>query len=333
MADFFDNVIDSFKQTLDFSLWLYFFAIYLLESVVSGLVVLVFLALGLVAALGSLNVIGIEGFIGLLSSPGQLLANPGFMAFVAICIVLFALMILALLFVASFFVGIRYCLMDSFLRTKKLGLGSAFERARPRALTFFKSSIIVSLAIGIVLTIAFLPLILSIPGIAGSGPASAGLKVVALFLFAFLILIVFAIAMFLLSPFLALIAPAVFFEDKGAVVSLKRAFALAKGNYLPNLGYLIIYTIIVVGVSFVISMVAQFLGLLFMLPMAALGASGSAAGAGIISAMMFYYAVSALLLIPYSVWASSFEAASFRNLFVANLSLKKEAKGPKARAK
>ena len=320
MADFIDNVVESFKQTLDLHLWLYFFAVYLVEGIAEGIVILVFLLFGALAALGFLGSLGLQNLGNVFSSPQALFSNPGFIGFIALALILLAFMVLAIVFIASLFAGIRYNLVNNFLKKKKLDLGQAFHNAMPRTLTMFKAGILITAVILAVLFVLCIPALAVLPGIIAGGPgAGAALGIVGMIFYIFVILGLFALAMFFLSPFFVLVQPTVFFGKLGAIDSLKRAFALAKSNYWANLGFVLIYSIVLMGISFVISIVAQIVGLVLMLPaMAFSGAGNAAMASGMIGSMMLYYMVYIILFIPYTVWSLSLEATSFRNLFFLN---------------
>ncbi len=310
MPGFVDTLIESFKQTLNLKLWLYFFAIQLLEGIMIGVIFLFLALIGFLALLGPVTSVGIGNIELLFSDPG-ILASV-----ICIACVLFLVFLVVASFIGSLFTGMMFHLFNDFLRTKRLDLASAFEKARPRFFTYFKVSLLVGVIISIVLAIAFAPLLLSIPfaeaGAQNLGPLIAGAG------FFVLLLLVIVIALFLLSPMLNLLAPVAFFERRGVIESIKRALELMKANYLGNLAYVILYSIIIMAISFVISTIVQFLQLAVMLPAMATGSSAGAAIGGLIALVVL---VSIVLYVPFTVWSVCFDTACFRNLYFLDHSL------------
>ena len=47
MTGFVDTITESFKQTLNWSMWLYFFIILFIEGVITGIIALIFVFIGL----------------------------------------------------------------------------------------------------------------------------------------------------------------------------------------------------------------------------------------------------------------------------------------------
>ena len=330
MADIIENVITSFKQTLDWHLWLYFLAVYFIEGIVDSIVIVVFVLLGALAAFGFLGLVGFENIPQLFSNPQTLAANPGFLGFVAIAMILFALAMLAFVFVSSLFIGVRYNLVNNFIKSKKLDLGKAFEAARLRVFTLFKAFLVLGVIVWVVLLLVMLPLIFSIPNLIASDSAAVAIGVIGLILYLVVIMLVFALAMFLLLPFFALVAPTVLFEKAGAIDSLKRAFAMAKANYFGNLGFVLVYTIILMAIGIVINIIIRVLALIFMVPVMLFSESGgSAAASGAIASVMAVSAISILIFTPYLIWTLVFEAMAFRNLFFINADLKPKNKPKK----
>ncbi len=310
MLGFVDTLIASFKQTLNLQLWLYFFAIQLLEGIMTGVVFLLLALIGFLALLGP--IISIGGF----ENIELLFSNPGILTgIVGVACVLFLVLVVVASFIVSLFTGIRFHLFNDFLRTKRLDLASAFEKARPRFFTYFKVSLLVGVIISIVLAIAFVPLLPIL--FAGTTASNIGLLIAGAGLFIVLLLIV-VIALFLLSPMLSLLAPVAFFERRGVIESIKRAFELMKANYLGNLAYVILCSIIVMAISFVISMIVQFLQLAIMLPAMAVGSSAGAAVGGLVALVVL---VSIVLYVPFTVWSVCFDTACFRNLYFLDLAL------------
>lgn len=311
MPGFVDTLIASFKQTLNLQLWLYFFAIQLLEGIITGVVFLLLALIGFLALLGP--IISIGGF----ENIELLFSDPGILtSIVSVACVLFLVFVVVTSFIVSLFTGIRFHLFNEFLRTKRLDLSSAFEKARPRFFTYFKVSLLVGVIISIALAIAFVPLLLSIP-FAGTTAPNIGPLIAGAGLFIVLLLII-VIALFLLSPMLNLLAPVAFFERRNVVDSIKRAFELMKANYLGNLAYVILYSIIVMAISFVISMIVQFLQLAVMLPAMVAGSSAGAAVGGLVALVVLVLIV---LYVPFTVWSVFFDTACFRNLYFLDLAL------------
>ncbi len=315
MPGFVDTVIESFKQTLDLRLWLYFFLTQVVEAVVSAAAILVFVLLAFAAIFGSAAFANIQNIAQLFSSPSFILNALGAILLLA------AILFLMLLYISSFFTGLRFNLFNRFLQKKELDLGAAFEETKPRTLTYFKINLLIS---GIVLLLAALLLLpVLLPMLAGqllSGSAAAG--ALAYFLLVFLLALVFAVAVFFLSPVLLLLAPVAFFSRLGVIASIERSIELVRANYWGNLAFVLIYLVIAMGVSWAVSLVGQIAGLLAFIPaIAVAGGSSMAAGPGILGAMLSYYTIFFVIFIPYVIWSAVFSTACFRNLYFLDTQL------------
>ena len=324
MAGFIDTVIDSLKQSLDLPLWLYFFAVQVMEGIVEGIVVLLFLFVGAVLLLGSFS-------LSFFQNPAALFSNPeNLLSIVSTIAILGTIMVVVMSFVASYFTGLRFNLFNGFLKTKKIDLGKAFEETTPRAFTFFKVSLILALLVTLVLLIIAIPVLSSVPSMIGmTSPA----PLVGLILYIVVALLIFSLAMFLLSPILQLLAPVAFFEKRGAIDTVKRAIELVKPNYLGNLAFVLIFFVVVVGVSWVISLILQFISLVTLFPAIALSEAGGAAAGAAVGGFMVYGIVYVILFVPYVIWSIIFETAAFRNLYYLDSSMLEPKARPKPRAK
>jgi len=319
---FVDQLIDSLKQSVNLNLWLYFFLVQLIEGVVYLIVFAVFAIFGIIAIFGSLGGLSEQSLMQMVSTPSMVataLAAVGIIAFAAILI---------LLYITSLFEGIRFNLFNNFLKDKSLDLGKAFGQAKPRTLTFFLTGILISLIIGALLVIALIPAALSIVPLiisaqTGSEAANAG-AVVFTILYLLVIMLVFGLVMLLISPIINLVAPAVFFEQRGAISSIKRAYHLARTSYLGNLAFVILFGIVMWAAGFILNIIVRLISLPLILPMAA-GlenvADPAIALTNIMGMTMAIMGFSMIIIIPYSIWVSIFQVAAFRNLYFYDLSL------------
>jgi hypothetical protein len=325
MPGFIDTVVESLKQSLDWPLWLYFFAVQIIEGIVSGVVVLLFLFVGAVMLLGSFSLTIFQNPAAFFSNPANLLG-----LFTAVGI-LVAILIVILTFVASYFTGIRFNLFNNFLKTKKIDLGKAFEDTTPRAFTYFKVSLLVSLIGILILLILAIPVFSSIPALLGmTSPA----PLIGFILYVVVVLLLFALGVFLLSPILQLLAPAAFFERKGAVDTLKRAIELAKANYLGNLAFVLIFMVVVMGISWILSIILQFVSIFTLIPAIALSESGGTIAGAAAGGFVVYGVIYVILFVPYIIWSTVFETAAFRNLYYLDQGLlRPKAKGKKRKRK
>jgi len=324
MPGFIDTVIGSLKQSLDFPLWLYFLAVQIIESIVGSIVVMLFLFAGAVLLIGSIGPSIFQNPAALLSTPANMLGIFSVIGLLA------AILIVILAFVTSYFTGIRFNLFNNFLKTKKIDLGKAFEETTPRAFTFFKISLILALLICLVLLVLAIQVLSSIPALIGmTSPA----PLVGLILYIVVVLLIFSLAMFLLSPILQLFAPTVFFEKRGAIDTIKRAVELAKTNYLGNLAFVLIFFVIVVGVSWAISILMQLISFFTLIPAIALSKSGGPVAGAAVGGFAVYGVIYVILFVPYVIWSTVFETAAFRNLYYLDRSLLEPKAKPRAKPK
>jgi len=326
MPGFVDEIIESFKQTLNLPLWLYFFVVQLVEGIAIGAVFLFLFFIGFLALLGPIASLGgLENIEAIFSSPELLFPIIGIA-----CFLLFVFLF-ASIFIGAFFTGMRFHLFNDFLKTKNLNLSNVFQKVKLRYFAFFKISLLAAAIISFAVVIALLPMVLSIAfGGANvfSGPG-LGLFVAGIGLSAILLLVIM-VALFFLSPMLNLLAPAAFFDNRGVVDSIKRSFELMKADYFGNLAFVILYALIVAVISFVLNLVVQFMQLAVMLPATVTGSSSSPAMGGMI---VMVIVISMFIYIPFGIWSSVFETACFRNLYFLDLSLLKPKRKPKRKAR
>jgi len=324
MPGFIDTVIESVKQSLDWPLWLYFFAVQIIEGIVGGVVILLFLFVGGVALLGSFS-------LSIFQNPDVLLSNPGnLLGVFAIIATLATILVVVLAFVSSYFTGMRFNLFNNFLKTKKIDLGKAFEDTMPRAFTYFKVSLLVAVVAILILLVLAIPALSSIPllvGVSSPGP------ILGIILYVVAMLLLFCLGAFLLSPVLQLLAPTSFFEKRGAVDTIKRAIQLAKANYLGNLAFVLIFSVVVMGISWVLSIILQFVSLFTLIPAIALSESGGAMAGAAAGGFAVYGVVYVILFVPYIIWSTLFETTAFRNLYYLDYGLLKSGPKTKRRAR
>ena len=142
MTGFVDTITESFKQTLNWSMWLYFFLVFLIEGIILGIIALVFVFIGFVSVLGPLaSVGGIENLPVLFSNSAFISGSIGTIAF------LFFVFVIIATFVGAVFTGMRYHLFNDFLKTDKFNLGKAFQKTKPRVFTYFLISLIIGLIV------------------------------------------------------------------------------------------------------------------------------------------------------------------------------------------
>jgi len=317
ITGFIDEVIESFKQTLNLRLWAYFLLLQLAEGFFGFIISMLFVLIGLIVALGSIGSMGFENIGQLLSEPSTWVNLLGWIIF------LVGMLMLTLTYISAVFSGLRFNLFNDFLKTKKLSLATAFKKTTPRILTFFKVQLIVAIVIFIVLGIAMLPLIGFIQAMVASGSSSAVAgPIIGTILYFVVLMLVLGIAMFLVSPVLSLLAPTAFFGEHNAMGSIKRSFALVKANYLGNLAFVLVYTVIVMALSYIISAFLSIVQLFTILPATIGMQSGNAsAAAGFFGGFFVYTILSIVLLVPFGIWAACFETACFRNLYFHDLGL------------
>jgi len=328
MPGFVDTVIESLKQTLNWPLLLYFFAVQLIEGVVIGVILVFFVLLGLLSLFGSLDFSSIQGIAQQFSNPALLLNLVGI---IALLVVAFFLVVM---YVSALFAGWRLNLFNNFLKSKRLDLGRAFAQAKPRAFTYFKIDLLVTVIILLVLFVpfflAFLPILAYLPG---SPPSTVVGQFLAGILAAFLWLLLGLIALFFVSPVMFLFAPVAFFERQGAIDSIRRSIALVKTNYWGNLAFILVYFVIVFFINLIVNAILRILSIPLLVPLVMAGESGAGpAVAGMLGFMALFGVLSVIILVPYVIWVVAFQIACLRNLYFLDFSLFR-GPGGKARPK
>jgi len=312
MAGFTDTLIESIKQSLDWSLWLYFLAVQLIEGLLAGFIVLLFLFVGAILMLNSFTPAFFQNPMAFFLNPANLVGIIG-----TVCL-LSTILIVVLVFVASYFTGLRFNLFNGFMKTKKIDLGKAFEATTPRAFTYFKVSVVIALVVSVALLVLAIPALSSIPALIRTlAPA----PLIGLAIYALVALTLFSIALVIVSPILQLLAPTAFFEKKGAIGTIKRAIELAKANYLGNLAFVLAFIVIVVGISLILSLILQFVSVFTLIPAIVLSESGETAAGAVIGGLAVYGIVFVILFLPYLIWSTLFEIIVFRNLYYLDHSL------------
>ena len=309
MTGFIDTLSESFKQTLNWSMWLYFLLVFLIEGIILGIIALIFVFIGFFAFLGPITAVGgIENV-------GMLFSNPSFIAnSIGTIWILFTVFIIIATFVEAIFIGMKYHLFNDFLKTGKFNLGKAFQKAKPRILTFFIISLILGLIILAVLALAFAPILFMLPGlISGTVASSNAALIIAPLLFSVLLVFLVGLVLLLISPMLNLLAPTAFFEEKGAIGTIKKSFELMKANYFGNLAYLILFFLIIFAIR-------MFLQVLF-LPLTILIGVIEAGGTQLIGLVILLGLISFIIMFIYTVWMSVFDTVAFRNLYFFDKSL------------
>lgn len=326
MRGFVDTVIDSFKQTISLPLWLYFFVVQLIEILVQGLVFLLLLFSVFFVVYDSVAKVGFNN-IGLIFTTPSLLAP-----FAWALGFLFLLFIFVMVYLSSVFVGLRFNLFNGFVKHKRFDLGRAFADTMPRVFTFFKINLVILVLLVLFLGISVLPIVNSVVAIiSGLGPDQVAGQVVGIVLYFFLMLLVFGLVSFFLSPLTVLLTPVAFFENFGVVGSFKRAFSLMKSNYLGNLAFVLIYFVVLIGINMAVSFVTRFFAFFTLFPaISSLDVSQSTAAFGtVFSSVILFSFITLAVLVCYVVWAVVFETACFRNLFFLNESLLHSRKPPR----
>ncbi len=318
MVGFVDTISESFKQTLNWPLWLYFFLILIIEVLVTGLIALVFILLGFVAFLGPITAVGgIENIAVLFSNMSFISSAIGVIG------LLFIVFIIIATFIEAIFIGLRYNLFNDFLKTGKFDLGKAFQKTKPRIFTYFLISLIVSLIILAVFALAFAPAIFVLPALIG-GAAIANTVLIAPLFFAVLLVFLVVLVILLISPMLSLIAPAAFFGNQGAFATIKKSFELMKANYFGNLAYVIFYVIIVVAIRMLLQVL--------LLPFTIMAGFMESVGGAIVGLLILVGIIAFLGMVVYIVWSTVFDTVCFRNLYFLDKSIL-SSNVPKHRAK
>jgi len=323
MASFVDEAIETFKQTLNLRLFAYFLAIQLLESVAFIVITIAFALIGIAAILlyivENFGELSAEAILAAFSS--QVMLFP----ILAMAIPLAIIWLLVLAYIAALFSGARIIFFNNFANGEGPSLGKAFGLARKRAFTFFKLELIVSIVvlaiISIILAITLLPMIGAI-GSSASMAGSGSMAATAIFgvLAGLLLVFIFFIALFFLSPFLWLFLPVVFFEKKGVVGSISRSVELVKPKYWDNLGFIVIFIAIMFVINLIINAITRLISLAFFLPL--IGAAETMTGEAALYSMLgelepmpAIMAIFAIIYLPFTVWMNSYSTAAARNLY------------------
>ncbi len=308
MTSFVDTILESFKQTLNWSMWLYFFLIFFIEGIILGIIALSFVFIGFFTLLGPItNVGGIENIAMLFSDLSFIASSIGILWF------LFTVFIIIATFIVAIFTGMRYHLFNDFLKTGKFNLGKSFQKTKPRVFTYFLISIFIGLVILTVFVLAFAPVLFIIPELIGGTVAGPNVALIAPLIFTVLLMFLIGLILLLISPMLNLLAPTVFFEEKGAIDTIKKALELMKANYWGNLAYVILYFLII----FAISMLFQLLVLPFTILLSIIDSSRAAA----VGLLGFAGLIMFIIMVVYSIWSTVFDTACFRNLYFLDKSL------------
>lgn len=328
MPGFVDTVIESLKQTLSWPLLIYFFAVQLLEAFAIGLVFVFFALIAVLSVFGLIGQTGIPQLVAFFSNPANLVGIIGLFL-----VVMFFFFLVAM-YVSAFFTGMRFNLFNNFLKEKRLDLGRAFSQTKGRAFTYFKIDLLITIILtvlfGLIWLLAFIPLL---PLMLGQSSLSAVGPLVMGLILALIFMLLLFIVLLLVSPVLVLLAPVAFFEKEGVIGSIKRSIALVKVNYWGNLAFLIVYVIIITVISLVVQFILGAIRLVFFLPFALVSdPMNSALIANLVGSIALFSIIAVIILVPFIVWSSAFQTASFRNLHALNVSLSgKVGTGPKRR--
>lgn len=328
MASFVDEAIETLKQTLNLRLFFYFLVMQLLEAAAELVATIFFAIIGIAAILPLIGEFSPENIQAVFSN--QALLFP----ILAIAMPLAIIWLLILLYIAALFSGARINFFNNFADGKEPSIGKAFSLARKRAFTYFKLDLLVTIiifaAIAIILAVMLLPLV----GLMASNGSMTAIGVFGI-LGALLLLFLFCVAIFLLSPFLWLFLPVVFFEEKGVIDSINRSVDLARPKYWDNLGFIVIFIAITFVISLLVNGINRAISFAFFFP-AISGAETVSEQAVLYStmgAMPMLSAVFIIIFLPFTVWMSSYSTAAVRNLYFLNLPKSKASPKKKKRIK
>lgn len=314
MADFANEAIETIKQTLNLKLLLYFFAVFLLQSLAALIVAGVFILIGAAAILPYFGSFTIESFQALLSNQAAILS------ILSIVVPLAIVWALVELYINAFFSGLKINLFNNFANGEGLSIGSAFGPAAKRAFTYFKIQLLIGIAAAAIAAIIAAMVLLPFFSLKTADFASAGPAVAIAIVLVLLLLFALMIGLFLLSPFLWLFMPIAFFEKKGTIDSIKRSIALAKPNYWENIVFIIIFMLVTFVVSLLMSAIQRMASMAFLFPTIMLAETSSADTMiySMMGAMPAVMAVTILFSLPFTIWIEAYGIAALRNLYFLN---------------
>jgi hypothetical protein len=312
MADIVSIFSETFRHSFSPKFYLYMALVFVLTIVlgmVSGVVALI---VGGVLFVVALAVYGLMAF----SLPAL------FIYFVLLVLFLLALFLVGA-FVDAVSEGLGVNLVLDFLAGKKLDLSLAFKRLQPRLGDAVKVRFYLWVALGvIVLILLSLPLLFTLPWLPGLDLANimylealaaplAGLLIVELVL-----ILLIALAVFLLSPYFVVLLPLPFFEKKGPRACLDRTIALVKKNYWQNMGFFLLYLaaltvigLIIGGLSFVTGLFAGFMEVEALLPV-------------MIVFFLFFTLVMFIVRLLFQVWIFGLTALFYTRVYFLNVNKK-----------
>ncbi|GEM_PF-3377759 len=165
--------------------------------------------------------------------------------------------IILFIYVGAIMSGTMLFLVKDFFETKKILLNEAFNKALARAPALFGVQIILSLLFFAILAVLLLPVLLSIaalipnlqPQMLLSNPQAIIAPLFSVLLIGVLMFFVFVLVAVLISPFALLLVPVAVFENLSSFGAIKKAFALAKQDYLKKILSVILFSFIVGAIS------------------------------------------------------------------------------------
>jgi len=253
MAGAFGLVSESLRKSFDLKIWL----CYLLVSF--------------------LNLVVFFGTVIILLVPSAAIFY--FFGFGTFSVVLWTIIgvvgVILFFYIGAVFLAILLSIAKDFSEKGKISLNEAWENALLRAPSLFFATTIITCFLGILLAFlmwpSFLPLAdafsrMSITPESIFDPQSIVVPFVQSLMIAFTMLAFFLLIALAVSPFTALVAPTVVFENVSAFAAIKKSVIAARQNYLRNLLSIIIYVIILAiinGFFFAVVGGLDFLGVPF----------------------------------------------------------------------
>ncbi len=304
-------VIDSFSEIIEKSLnkkyLLYVLLIFLLAF---GAGIAFLMALGLLTLLFLIPAIIIYLILQL---------NPvAIFLYVLLGLIYLLILIVASAVVDAFFLGLWVNLAKDFLEKSVISLQTAFDKTKSRLFDAVKLRLLTQIILIVIFLIAVaIPVILILltAGTAAltdiselAGILSGGLFVIALILLEIILLLIIYL---LIVPFLVVLYQIPFFEEKGAIASIKRAFELGKRNYLRN--YAFVFLVFVLSIAVISITQSVNFGVKFI---EAIGGAVPDIGAAIVIFSILLGMAMYVITMAVSIWLNGLEA-----LFLAKVYL------------
>ncbi len=217
---------------------------------------------------------------------------------------LMAAYLLAIIIWTCFITGLQLNVACCYLANAKISFMEALRKAASRIPAFFLALLIMVLLVAALLLVPFIPAVVF--ALSFGIAAEQAIVLAALAVLGFLASL--AILIFLL-PLLAMTAPVVFLENRGAIDSVKRAIALGRKEYFAGLCYLVLVFLIALAIAIAYMAIA--------LPSLILGFPG-----------IIIYIAAAFV---FSIWNMAFSSLAAVKLYNIKKSAKAAAKAKRGR--